>query len=275
MEDLVPGILPVSGDGKKFPLTAAEGHVSNSSESTSASMDLPPAYGLGSPGEFRVQLYAEFQYLDDYELGSQKVSLSSFDTPMLVNGHKLHHSDSATAVDRTAGPSISFAGPYATPVLRNNAKSVYLQALEEIEVSRSVVRTNHALYRRWFGDEARANVDYVANVYEQLRVATNQDTLTLYFWGPKCERNWYAYTYRKTRVIYLCEELWMNISDTGLTHGLKSKVDTLVHELTHAIAGTDDIVYGVSNCLRLAATDRDNAVINADNYSHFSREAWT
>lgn len=51
-----------------------------------------------------------------------------------------------------------------------------------------------------------------------------------------------------------------------------SMFQTIVHELTHLIIGSDDISYGADGCLELARTNPAQAKKNADNWGYFVEE---
>ncbi|KAJ6507153.1 hypothetical protein C8R47DRAFT_1036963 [Mycena vitilis] len=69
--------------------------------------------------------------------------------------------------------------------------------------------------------------------------------------------------------IYLCEYFFSSISNTGGVCNndyilpQSSRGGVLLHELSHAIAGTDDISYGCTGCAALGVADKK---ANADNY---------
>lgn len=49
---------------------------------------------------------------------------------------------------------------------------------------------------------------------------------------------------------------------------------TVLHELTHALSGTDDVGYGCSYDRNLGSTNPRQAAINADNYNVRSLCSW-
>ena len=61
-----------------------------------------------------------------------------------------------------------------------------------------------------------------------------------------------------------CQNEWCEDSDAG----------TFIHETSHFndIAGTDDIQYGESGCARLAKSDPDKDVQNADSHEYFCEQ---
>ena len=291
LEGIKSNMFSVTRDGKVIPYDSilvrrsaspsAEEYVFiQAGTSLSASVDLSQAYSFDSPGEYKVQLQTELQYLND-EKESQKVTsnievLSFADSPnapKLTDG-ELHRRSTTKTVIKDADaaiPNVVFDGPDVTRGLKSNAETNYLRSFYSIIDSYFASREDPALYQRWFGEITPTNVENVQDVQDvfyDMWAAMYYETITLYFWGPECEENWYGYTYTNSRVIYLCEKLWNRIPDVGVD----GKVDTLVHELSHAIAETDDIAYGVPDCLELAEKSPDEAIINAENYCYFARE---
>ena len=59
--------------------------------------------------------------------------------------------------------------------------------------------------------------------------------------------------------MYLCEEYF-----SAPTVGDNSKMGTITHEMSHAVADTDDIEYGEADCQALAATNPSKAIRNGD-----------
>ncbi|MDE3251081.1 MAG: peptidase M35, partial [Bacteroidota bacterium] len=84
--------------------------------------------------------------------------------------------------------------------------------------------------------------------------------------GSNCMPGAYAATTKGGDTIWICTGFW-NAPATGTD----SKAGTLVHEHSHASAGTEDLGgYGRTNCQSLAATKPDDAIKNADNYEYFA-----
>jgi peptidyl-Lys metalloendopeptidase len=80
-----------------------------------------------------------------------------------------------------------------------------------------------------------------------------------------CQAGWFAYTYNGSMTIWLCGGFW----SAPLT-GIDSRSGTIVHELSHSVAGTQDIVYGTVNAQTLATNNPGQAVTNADNFEYFA-----
>ena len=94
-----------------------------------------------------------------------------------------------------------------------------------------------------------------------------RETITYVLHGGKCEPNTYAYTYKGGRTVYYCDLFWRS-NDFYPPHG--SKIRICIHELSHAIAYTDDIEYGTRSCKELAKRSPAEAAWNADNYGFYA-----
>jgi len=91
-----------------------------------------------------------------------------------------------------------------------------------------------------------------------------------------CDGNVIAYTVISTTNIYYCSIFYNEVASSALCSGTtvasrNIRGGTTLHELTHAVAGTDDITYGCSADQALSAS---NQVINADNYNCFSTQVY-
>ena len=123
----------------------------------------------------------------------------------------------------------------------------------------------------WFG-ENHQNEAY--RVYEGVKCGMEKKEFTLLPDMDPRKKRWYAYTHKGTTIIYLCQKYFK----VNLT-GTDSKMGTIVHELSHALAGTDDVkleqkCYGQDACLFLAKEHPEMAVRNADNYEYFAELAY-
>jgi hypothetical protein len=84
------------------------------------------------------------------------------------------------------------------------------------------------------------------------------------------KKPYYAYVYpTRPYEIFVCRYFF-----SAPNLGRDSKAGTLVHEMSHfnVTAGTDDIVYGESGALNLAATSPNDAIRNADNHEYFAED---
>ncbi|MDW7968084.1 MAG: M35 family metallopeptidase, partial [Thermoanaerobaculum sp.] len=127
----------------------------------------------------------------------------------------------------------------------------------------NAIPSYNSFYRTWFG----ATPEYVSTVRTRFYNSYYRLGLTVdYYCGsyaPYCQSNYIAYTYKTTtNRIYICPAFW-NQSASGQAH-------TVAHESFHwnTVAGADDVTYGYTNCLNLAASRPYDALRNADNYAY-------
>ncbi|THU90880.1 zincin [Dendrothele bispora CBS 962.96] len=91
-----------------------------------------------------------------------------------------------------------------------------------------------------------------------------------------CSSGVIAYTSTQTTNIYYCSIFFNEVATSSLCSGTSVasrnvRGGTTLHELTHAVAGTDDVGYGCSFDQGLSAA---NARVNADNYNCFSTQVY-
>ncbi|KAG7097576.1 hypothetical protein E1B28_004913 [Marasmius oreades] len=104
----------------------------------------------------------------------------------------------------------------------------------------------------------------------------NKRTLSCTDEANACDGNVVAYTIISTTDIYYCD-IFFNEVDSDELCGSTTPADrnirggTTLHELTHALAGTEDITYGCDNDQALSASQQLN---NADNFNCFATEVY-
>ena len=125
---------------------------------------------------------------------------------------------------------------------------------------------NYQLYLTWFGAYTAARFSKVLENYGKIKDAFLNKKITYNCHGSLCEDNWYAYVYKGGDIeVFLCPLFWSSPDS-----GTDTKYGTLIHEVSHEAADTDDYAYGMTNCENLATSNPDDAVDNADNYLYFS-----
>lgn len=122
---------------------------------------------------------------------------------------------------------------------------------------------NNANYVEWFGTFDNTRLSVVTANFTTIRDRMHDTTFTYDLSGTGCEPGVFAYTYKGATTVWMCESFW-----SALPTGTDSKAGTVVHELSHAIVRTDDIVYGQAKCRQLAINDPNRAVKNADNHEY-------
>jgi RHS repeat-associated protein len=124
---------------------------------------------------------------------------------------------------------------------------------------------NNQSYEKWFGVATPVRRNHVTNGYTEIYSALHRDII--FHFTP---RNVYAYVIPGGPL-----EIWLGrLFFSAPMTGIDSKAGTLIHELSHEVHGTADIVYGYSNARILAITSPNDAINNADNYEYFAEETF-
>ena len=145
---------------------------------------------------------------------------------------------------------------------RRITKEAHLAAYRYAKSAILEIENNKDIAKLWFGE---SRVSSAINVFEKM-VEILQKERAIYVYGGKyCEADMFAYTFPGTRKIFLCKEY----HKAPKLAEFDSKMGILTHELSHAICHTNDIVYGISACKKLAKKASRRAVKNADNYEYF------
>lgn len=121
-------------------------------------------------------------------------------------------------------------------------------------------------FLRWFGQYSQANKQQVFNKIRAIHRAAVIQNITFRNGGADCVVGVYAYVRINTGLakVYLCDEFFR----AGRV-GVDSTVGTIIHELSHLTANTQDHAYGQIRCRGLATTQAAQARSNADNYQYY------
>ena len=125
-------------------------------------------------------------------------------------------------------------------------------------------QTKNKNLETWFGVNPVHHADVVKKLQRMTDVLKVEKITYKYRFSGRYCKNTFVYTYNYSRKIWLCK-LYMKAKATGVD----SKMGILTHELSHAIAGTDDKAYGFNQCKKLARKAPNVAIINADNFEYF------
>ena len=273
---------PIPYDGlffKRSPVTGLSKRILlKSNESITVSLDLTTGYSLTVAGSYAISLNTRiyFLYGDDkiqqVDLQSAPATFEVYEgenigTKMTV-GEKYRFERSKYRLEVKDGgkvtgtpKSVTFAGSYDS-VDSSQATDAWSRAYTGVVNSISDMTKNPSHYKYWFGTTPQSTV--WSGTFSKLKAAMEQKTFRLFFRSSDCEVNVYAYTYYGSDTIYLCDSYIY-----AQAYGYNSKFGTIVHEMTHAVAGTKDLAYGEYDCLNLAQTNPNSAVMNADNYEYF------
>lgn len=121
-------------------------------------------------------------------------------------------------------------------------------------------------YQTWFGSPQQGKTAVKHN-YQLMYKFMGTHTIIYVMSGTKCGPDDFAYTHKGSHAIYYCKLFWLST----LTYPpYNSKVCTSIHELSHTIAHTNDLAYGVKQCKSLSNHHPRLAIMNADDYCYFS-----
>ncbi|KAF5387655.1 hypothetical protein D9615_000776 [Tricholomella constricta] len=140
----------------------------------------------------------------------------------------------------------------------------------------SYINANGAntLFQSFWGNSTTSKVlsvlDAVANENSSNRTLSCVDSYGV------CTGGVIAYTVVSTTNIYYCDLFFKQVStiavcSTTTVAARNLRSGTTLHELTHAVAGTEDISYGCSADQELSDAQ---AVMNADNYNCFASQVY-
>ena len=248
----------------------------NSFISSTATLSI--AYGFYEAGTYLVKLSTTLTFASSLDVGPvTQLLASNTNRLMLTVGDKQPYltigethrrkdvqqkivDDSVFNTKEMKNPK--FGGTW-TDVMKKDATNVYTKAFQVMLKATDLAVFNTNRYTTWFG-----KINYSGDVKSVLQDCTNDmqvQSFTLYNGlsvRSACGRYDYAYTYHGAIRIVLCSVYY--------TSDFQDKYETIVHEITHASARTEDYEYGRTNCKYLAIDDPARAVNNADNYGYFT-----
>ncbi|KAJ7063892.1 Metalloprotease [Mycena amicta] len=131
-----------------------------------------------------------------------------------------------------------------------------------------------SLYKAYFGATATSRVTSVLNAVSS--ESSSSRTLSCVDSFGACSSGVIAYTVISTTNIYFCSIFFNEVATTNLCSGTtvasrNVRGGTTLHELTHAVADTDDVIYG---CASDQALSDANSIRNADNFNCFTTQVY-
>ena len=145
--------------------------------------------------------------------------------------------------------------------LKGSTRTAHSAAYNRMSSFLAAPQTKKAGVKTWFGTNP---VNNVVIKLQNIKSVLEKETIKYTFDGPHCDESTYAYTFKNSREIFLCQ-----LYKDAAAAGFDSKLGILTHELSHAIVSTDDIVYGQRACKLLAQNSPGEAINNADNFEYF------
>jgi peptidyl-Lys metalloendopeptidase len=124
------------------------------------------------------------------------------------------------------------------------------------------------LYETWFGKANQTRLTRVQGTIGGVRdLLQRKETFSVECMPQRCGNGTFALTTHGMDYIGLCAAFFK----APLT-GDDSRSGTLLHELTHVVADTEDHTYGRTNAQERAVGNPNEAVDNADNYEFFMED---
>jgi peptidyl-Lys metalloendopeptidase len=153
----------------------------------------------------------------------------------------------------------------------NNALEAAKTMAKESQSALTTISQGNKRYTEWFGDFTVQNYDKIKNDYDKIVDALDSKPIIFNCSMQDCTDGVFAYVFPvRPYEIFLCGAFW-----AADLIGTDSRAGTLIHELSHfnVVAGTDDNVYGQTNCRQLARTDPLEAIANADSHEYFAENS--
>ncbi len=241
-------------------------------ETITKDVQLNEYYDIETVGEHRVRFGGPVRYESFSEFQSRsKVSLRSVasmeELMMSSNSVELNLTPNFTARLRPlAFNSCTVQQQTEISQASTIAETLTATALSDLLNLPVSDRPTSPRYTTWFGEYTADRYNTVTSNYDAIDRAF--DNANLQFNCGCNEPGVYAFVYPALPYsVTLCPAFW-----SAPLNGLNSKAGTIIHEISHftVVAGTDDHAYQVSATQRLAQTNPNLAIDNADNMEYFA-----
>lgn len=288
LEGLKTSLFSVTHDGKRLPYdglifkrgapTKMEYIQVNGKSSLTGQLDLTQAYSLHSPGTYEVKFETMLRFYKDDPanstlqlVSSNMVTFSLTESgkqPKLTKAEALRKSENTTMLLSASTTAPRFRGT-GTSSEKSATTTAFNAAYKMLSRCASNADSRSDTYVTWFGTTYSGYVDIVVGNFLDMKSALNRYTFTFYLHGPECNGE-FAYTYHGSTTLYFCNTYFRAPTLPTSRSRSDTQMGTIIHELSHAVAYTEDIEYGTSDCKKLAAKYPKKAIENADNYEYFS-----
>jgi hypothetical protein len=260
-------------------------------------IDIDEAYQVSDPGTYNVSLDAEIQAVAAQELNTltaiegnrreaeaamfkraMRQSAPSAATNFVVNdvgglrvetagarARKQQVSPQSALLKTTAGTALKPQFNGGDPQKQTDAVAAHFEGYKLAQNALAALK-NDNVYAEWFGIYSQSRFQVAHDHYSKIINDMEQKVFTYDLTMQGCQPGVYAYTYKNSTTIWLCDQFW-----AAPMTGTDSKAGTIVHEHSHASAGTDDLAYGQANCRQLAINDPDKAIRNADSHEYYAK----
>jgi deuterolysin len=276
LDELPTRSFKVTKDGQELKFTGIK-----------MSVDLNEAvYTVIQPGQTITTVHDVAQLYDFESAGAGKFTfeaLTAFPTEIDSSLSKVQAPTTAVEVEVTddvAQRQIQPVNKRSTDVCTNASMksfidAAYSEARSLASISSSYISSSGAsdsLFRAYYGTNSASSVSTIFN-----RVASGgSSTLNCQDALGACTSGVIAYTLVSTGNIYFCSIFYNEVTSSRLCSGTSVasrnvRGGTVLHELTHATSGTDDITYG---CSADQALSNSQKIDNADNFNCFSTQVY-
>ncbi|KAF9058180.1 Metalloprotease [Panaeolus papilionaceus] len=289
-EKLPTKSFEVTKDGASVPFTGIRLSVSltdaddsaytiiPAGESITVSHDISSLYDFSSLGEGKFTFAPKTDFLiKDTEHSAKTVEPTSY-AKVQVESHPVEVEITGDLSKR----ELKALESRATSVCSNSSRKSFIDASysEAKTLARSGTSwissrgSGDSVYRGYFGSNTVSRVtgilNAVANENSSSRTLSCTDT-----YGA-CSNGVIAYTLISSTNIYFCSIFFNEVATSSLCSGTtvasrNVRGGTTLHELTHAVGGTDDVTYG---CSADQALSDANKLANADNFNCFTTQVY-
>ena len=280
LEGLLSQFVAVSYEGRRLeykgifihrdPPTKDEYILLKAGQKVSATVHINDAFALIHDGGYTIEYIRPLVVLDEMQMPIE-VNAKTATYIHLENARYLSHPFQRKKVKSEGSVTIescttaTFVG--GTSSQREDVLNAHRKLCTGFADAKNNV-SNSDLYTTWFGTYTEDRGAKVKGVLDDCVEGLTNDTVTYTFNGPKCQSTWNAYTYKGGTDVYLCPRY--NLYEVYCkSSGSPTKESILAHEWSHALAYTEDYVYGATANKALAKSDPDKAVNNADTYEYW------
>ena len=221
----------------------------NAGSTQDSTIELSLAYAMNQTGQYTVTVKIPLYYHHPLHCDTFKDTAQAFESTVLT--FQIHEGRSSRLTlgefqrqKERATPRVSVQ-QVGYPLDPNIVGGTEDQKLLTKEIHRASyhyvcaasddIDDNRPHYVSWFGAEDAGRIQKVKTTYQEIKTAMENDVITYYLDDPKCSPNVYAFTYKNSREIYLC-----NLYDQAEPIcGIDTKLCTIVHKLSHCVSLTD------------------------------------
>ena len=292
LEKILPNIFKVTHgeaklnyDGPFFKKRAVNSHSKGvtlkSQQSITASVELSSVYPMSKQGDYTVSLRSRIYFMKDGDHTVSHIDLQSHPVTFTMHSGKSEsgrmtmgekhraqrrQTRNETANTRSSGlvPAYIESNPGTT---LDEVEATRLAWTNAYNIIKEATSYTGSIFNYWFGMNPSQVPAPWDDVLSSMCTAMQTSTFIIQLHDPNCPEGIYAYTYFGSDTLYMCDA-YFSAADTGYD----SKMGVVVHELSHAVAYTEDWVYGQYDCRYIAQYYSDYAIQNADNYEYFTEQ---